>query len=80
MRMLERAEELRMTPHAVERLTADAERLRQEVLQETSQIFRRFQEEFFFVRDLLEGHRVVRREVPEVRKWRRPSKRPLQRR
>jgi len=66
-RMLERAEELRLTPQAVERLTADAERLKQEVLQETADIFRRFREEFFFVRDLLEGHRVVRREVPEVR-------------
>jgi hypothetical protein len=67
MHMLERAEELRLTPMAVERLTADAERLKQEVLQETAEIFRRFREEFFFVRDLLEGHRVVRREVPEVR-------------
>ncbi|MFZ8807925.1 MAG: hypothetical protein ACO2PN_07450, partial [Pyrobaculum sp.] len=67
MRILERAEELRMTPQAVERLTADAERLRQEVLQETTDIFRKFREEFFFVKDLLEGHRVVRREVPEVR-------------
>ncbi|NAZ34988.1 MAG: hypothetical protein GU356_12050 [Pyrobaculum sp.] len=67
MHMLERAEELRLTPLAVERLTADAERLRQEVLQETAEIYRRFREEFFFVKDLLEGHRVVRREVPEVR-------------
>jgi hypothetical protein len=67
MRILEHAEELRMTPQAVERFTADAERLRQEVLQETAEIFRRFREEFFFVRDLLEGHRVVRREVEEVR-------------
>ncbi|MFZ8841557.1 MAG: hypothetical protein ACO2PM_22085, partial [Pyrobaculum sp.] len=67
MHMLERVEELRLTPMAVERLTADAERLRQEVLQETADIFRRFREEFFFVKDLLEGHRVVRREVPEVR-------------
>jgi hypothetical protein len=67
MHMLERAEELRLTPQAVERLTADAERLKQEVLQETAEIFRRFREEFFFVRDHLEGHRVVRREVPEVR-------------
>ncbi len=67
VRMLERAEESRLTPLAVERLTADAERLRQEVLQETAEIFRRFREEFFFVKDLLEGHRVVRREVPEVR-------------
>jgi hypothetical protein len=67
MRMLERAEELRLTPQAVERLTADAERLKQEVLQETAEIFRRFREEFFFVKDLLEGHSVVRREVPEVR-------------
>jgi len=67
MHMLERAEELRLTPLAVERLTADAERLKQEVLQETTEIYRRFREEFFFVRDLLEGHRVVRREVPEVR-------------
>jgi hypothetical protein len=67
MRMLERAEELRLTPMAVERLTADAERLKQEVLQETAEIFRKFREEFFFVKDLLEGHRVVRREVPEVR-------------
>ena len=67
MRMLERAEELRLTPQAVERLTADAERLRREVLQETTEIYRRFREEFFFVKDLLEGHRVVRREVPEVR-------------
>jgi len=66
-RMLERAEELRLTPLAVERLTADAERLKQEVLQETSEIFRKFREEFFFVKDLLEGHRVVRREVEEVR-------------
>ncbi|MFZ8807847.1 MAG: hypothetical protein ACO2PN_07050, partial [Pyrobaculum sp.] len=66
-RMLERAEELRLTPQAVERLTADAERLRREVLHETTEIFRRFQEEFFFVKDLLEGHRVVRREVGEVR-------------
>ncbi|MDT7883141.1 MAG: hypothetical protein RRB51_11575, partial [Thermoproteus sp.] len=66
-RMLERAEELRMPPTAVERLAAEAERLRQEVLRETSQIYRRFGEEFFFVKDLLEGHRVVRREVPEVR-------------
>jgi hypothetical protein len=64
--MLEHAEELRLTPLAVERLTADAERLRQEVLQETAEIFRKFREEFFFVRDLLEGHRVVRREVEEV--------------
>jgi hypothetical protein len=67
MRILERAEELRLTPMAVERLTADAERLKQEVLQETSEIYRKFREEFFFVKDLLEGHRVVRREVPEVR-------------
>ncbi|MDT7870810.1 MAG: hypothetical protein RQ839_11600, partial [Thermoproteus sp.] len=67
LRMLERAEELRMPPTAVERLAAEAERLRQEVLRETSQIYRRFGEEFFFVKDLLEGHRVVRREVPEVR-------------
>jgi hypothetical protein len=67
MHMLERAEELRLTPQAVERLTADAERLRREVLQETTEIFRKFREEFFFVKDLLEGHRVVRREVPEVR-------------
>jgi len=67
MHMLERAEELRLTPLAVERLTADAERLKQEVLQETSEIFRKFREEFFFVKDLLEGHRVIRREVPEVR-------------
>ncbi len=67
VRMLERAEELRLTPLAVERLTADAERLRREVLQETTEIFRKFREEFFFVRDLLEGHRVVRREVEEVR-------------
>jgi hypothetical protein len=67
MRMLERAEELRLTPLAVERLTADAERLRQEVLQETAETFRKFREEFFFVKDLLEGHRVIRREVPEVR-------------
>jgi hypothetical protein len=67
VRMLERAEELRLTPQAVERLTADAERLRREVLQETTEIFRKFREEFFFVKDLLEGHRVVRREVPEVR-------------
>jgi hypothetical protein len=67
MRLLEHAEELRLTPLAVERLTADAERLRQEVLQETAEIYRRFREEFFFVRDLLEGHRVVRREVEEVR-------------
>jgi len=66
-RMLERAEELRMPPTAVERLAAEAERLRREVLQETTDIYRRFQEEFFFVRDLLEGRRVVRREVPEVR-------------
>jgi hypothetical protein len=67
MHMLERAEELKLTPLAVERLTADAERLKQEVLHETTEIFRRFREEFFFVRDLLEGHRVVRREVTEVR-------------
>jgi hypothetical protein len=67
MRMLERAEELRLTPQAVERLTADAERLRREVLQETTEIYRRFREDFFFVKDLLEGHRVVRREVPEVK-------------
>jgi len=66
-RMLERAEELRMPPTAVERLAAEAERLRQEVLRETSQIYRRFGEEFFFVKDIVEGHRVVRREVPEVR-------------
>ncbi|MFZ8807062.1 MAG: hypothetical protein ACO2PN_03025, partial [Pyrobaculum sp.] len=65
--MLERAEELRMTPQAVEMFTADAERLRQEVLQETAEIFRKFREEFFFVKDLLEGHRVFRREVEEVR-------------
>jgi hypothetical protein len=51
MRILERTEELRLTPMAVERLTADAERLRQEVLQETSQIYRRLREEFFFVKD-----------------------------
>jgi len=67
LHVLERAEELRMPPTAVERLAAEAERLRREVLQETANIYRRFQEEFFFVRDLLEGHRVVRREVPEVR-------------
>ncbi len=67
MRMLEKAEELRLTPMAVERLTADAERLRREVLQETTEIFRKFREEFFFVRDLLEGHRVIRREVEEVK-------------
>jgi tetratricopeptide (TPR) repeat protein len=67
MRILDRADELRLTPLAVERLTADAERLRQEVLQETAEIFRRFREEFFFVKDLLEGHRVIRREVEEVR-------------
>jgi hypothetical protein len=67
MRLLEHAEELRLTPMAVERLTADAERLRQEVLRETAEIYRRFREEFFFVKDFLEGHRVVRREVPEVR-------------
>jgi tetratricopeptide (TPR) repeat protein len=67
MRILERAEELRMTPMAVERFTAEAERLRQEVLQETAEIYRKFREEFFFVKDLLEGRRVVRREVPEVR-------------
>jgi hypothetical protein len=66
-RMLERAEELRLTPQAVERLTADAERLRREVLQETAEIFRKFREEFFFVKDLLEGRRVIRREVAEVR-------------
>jgi hypothetical protein len=66
-RILERAEELRLTPMAVERLTADAERLKQEVLHETTEIYRRFREEFFFVKDLLEGHRVIRREVPEVR-------------
>jgi hypothetical protein len=66
-RILECAEELRLTPLAVERLTADAERLRQEVLQETAEIYRRFREEFFFVKDLLEGRRVVRREVEEVR-------------
>jgi hypothetical protein len=65
--MLERAEELRIMPKAAEELKARAEKLRQEVLQETSQIYRRFGEEFFFVRDLLEGRRVVRREVPEVR-------------
>jgi predicted transcriptional regulator len=41
MRMLEHAEELRLTPLAVERLTADAERLRQEVLQETAEIYRK---------------------------------------
>ncbi|MFP3200411.1 MAG: hypothetical protein RXR06_11120, partial [Thermoproteus sp.] len=62
-RMLERAEELRMPPTAVERLAAEAERLRQEVLRETSAVFRRFGEDFFFVRDLLEGRRVVRREA-----------------
>jgi hypothetical protein len=67
MHILERAEELRLTPLAVERLTADAERLRREVLQETAEIFRRFREEFFFVKDLLEGRRVVMREVEEVR-------------
>jgi hypothetical protein len=67
MHILERAEELRLTPLAMERLTADAERLRQEVLHETTEIFRRFRKEFFFVKDLLEGHRVVRREVEEVR-------------
>jgi hypothetical protein len=67
MRILEHAEELRLTPLAVERLTADAERLKQEVLRETAEIYRKFREEFFFVKDLLEGHRVVRREVPEVR-------------
>jgi len=65
--VLERAEELRMPPTAVERLAAEAERLRQEVLRETSQIYRRFGEEFFFVKDIVEGRRVVRREVPEVR-------------
>jgi hypothetical protein len=43
MRILDRAEELRLTPLAVERLTADAERLKQEVLQETAEIYRRFQ-------------------------------------
>ncbi len=67
MRILERAEELRLTPKAAEELKTKAEKLKQEVLQETSQIYRRFQEEFFFVRDLLEGRRVVRREVEEVR-------------
>jgi hypothetical protein len=67
MRMLERAEELRLTPLAIERLTTDAEKLRQEVLQETAEIFRKFREEFFFVKDLLEGYRVFRREVEEVR-------------
>ncbi|MFZ8807887.1 MAG: hypothetical protein ACO2PN_07260, partial [Pyrobaculum sp.] len=67
MRILERAEELRMTPQAVEMFTAEAERLKQEVLQETADIFRKFREEFFFVKDLLEGHRVFRREVEEVR-------------
>ncbi|MDT7870456.1 MAG: hypothetical protein RQ839_09805, partial [Thermoproteus sp.] len=63
LHMLERAEELRMPPTAVERLAAEAERLRQEVLRETSAVFRRFGEDFFFVRDLLEGRRVVRREA-----------------
>ncbi|WP_143615323.1 hypothetical protein [Thermoproteus sp. CP80] len=67
LHVLERAEELRMPPTAVERLAAEAERLRQEVLRETSQIYRRFGEEFFFVKDIVEGRRVVRREVPEVR-------------
>jgi len=66
-RILEKAEELRLTPQAVEWLTAHAERLKQEVLQETAEIFRKFREEFFFVRGLLDGYRVVRREVPEVR-------------
>jgi len=67
LHMLERAEELRLAPQAVERLAAEAERLRQEVLQETSAVFRRFGEDFFFVRDLLEGRRVIRREAPEAR-------------
>jgi len=67
LHVLERAEELSMPPTAVERLAAEAERLRQEVLRETSQIYRRFGEEFFFVKDIVEGRRVVRREVPEVR-------------
>jgi len=67
VRMLERAEELRLDPYTVEYLTDFAEKLKQEVLQETSEIFRKFREEFFFVKDLLEGHRVVRRGVEEVR-------------
>jgi len=63
LHMLERAEELRMPPTAVERLAAEAERLRQEVLRETSQIYRRFGEEFFFVKDIVEGHRGRGREA-----------------
>ena len=67
MRQLERVEELRLPPSAVEKLRERAERLKQEVLRETWSIYRQFGEEWFFTRDLLEGRRVVKREAPEVR-------------